>query len=445
MLIGFRLRNFRSFLGDQTLSYITSHDRAHESTHCIATGIKAIPRLSRSALIFGPNASGKSNLLAALSTLRDLVLNSTSLTDARFAALYTPFQLGPSRLLPTEFEIDVLYDHIRYRYAISFNAARIVSERLLVYRTGKSQRWFERRFSSAEQAEVWETFSPSFHGPREVWRKATRPKALFLTTAAQLNSELLLPLFHWFEHCLAFVFPQDIADLGGAVKLVQDPQFKARALRLLHSVDIPVDDLRVSERDHSASDTTAAKREHNSHVGRGGLRPMIEFLHSQRGGYPVWLDAAYEASGTHRLLGLLGPLLATIDNGKLLAIDEFDTSLHPLLSRFVIGLINHSAGASRSAQLLLTSHNTTLMDLDILRRDEIWLAELDAVSATQLYPLLRSSPRKHEMVAKGYLRGRYGAVPNIKDDGNALVAAPAKVKKPGAKSGTSPAVYHSPN
>lgn len=443
MLIGFRLRNFRSFLGDQALSYITSHDRTHESTHCIATGIKAIPRLSRSALVFGPNASGKSNLLAALATLRDLVLNSTSLTDARFAALYTPFQLGPSRVLPTEFEIDVLFDQIRYRYAISFNAQRILSERLLVYRTGKSQRWFERRFSSADQTEVWESFSPSFQGPREVWRKATRPKALFLTTAAQLNSELLLPLFGWFEHCLTIVFPRDIADLTHVAKLIEDPQFKARALRLLHSADIPIDDLRISDRDLVSPDMSTPVFEHSSSHGRGSARTMIEFLHSQHGGYPVWLHASYEAAGAHRLLGLLGPMLSTIDNGKLLAIDEFDTSLHPLLSRFVIGFINQSAASSRSSQLLLTSHNTTLMDLDILRRDEIWLVERDAASASVLSPLLRSSPRKHEMVAKGYLRGRYGAVPNIKKDvGAVLAVAPAKTKKAASKNGGVLPVYH---
>ena len=144
----------------------------------------------------------------------------------------------------------------------------------------------------------------------------------------------------------------------------------------------------------------------------------------------------------HRLLGLLGPLLASIDNGKLLAIDDFDTSLHPLLARFVIGLINQSAANSRSAQLLLSSHNTTLMDLDILRRDEIWLVELDVMNSSLLSPLLRSSPRKHEMVAKGYLKGRYGAVPDIKNDLGALAANPA-TKKSGAKTGSGPPVYHS--
>jgi hypothetical protein len=433
MLIGFKLRNFRSFLDEQSLSYVTSHDRTHESTHCIATGIKAVPRLSRSAVIFGPNASGKTNLLAGLSTLRDLVLNSTSLTDSRFAARYTPFQFGPSRALPTEFEIDILYDHIRYRYAISYNAQRIMSERLLVYRTGKSQRWFERRVNTADQTEVWETFSPSFHGPREVWRKATRPKALFLTTAAQLNSELLSPLFYWFEHCLAIVFPRDIADLSNVSKLVEDPNFKARALQLLHSADIRIDDLRVAEREYASADSSATKNAQNTNVSRIGSRALIEFLHSQRGSYPVWLDAAYEAAGAHRVLGLLGPLFGTIDNGKLLAIDEFDTSLHPLLARFLIQFINFSAGPARSAQLLLTSHNTTLMDLDILRRDEIWLIELDDVNASVLSPLLRSSPRKHEMIAKGYLRGRYGAVPNIEADLGALAAAGAKPKRQRAK------------
>ena len=107
-------------------------------------------------------------------------------------------------------------------------------------------------------------------------------------------------------------------------------------------------------------------------------------------------------------------MLQAAENGKLLLIDEFDASLHPLVARFLIRLINDPRVSSKGAQLLLTSHNTTLMDLDILRRDEIWLVQLDDKHAGSLLPLLRSSPRKHELIAKNYLKGRYGAVPLIK-------------------------------
>ena len=105
----------------------------------------------------------------------------------------------------------------------------------------------------------------------------------------------------------------------------------------------------------------------------------------------MWLDSVFEAAGTQRLIGLFGPLLQAAENGKLLLIDEFDASLHPLVARFLIRLINDPRVSSKGAQLLLTSHNTTLMDLDILRRDEIWLVQLDDKHASSLLPLLRSS------------------------------------------------------
>jgi AAA15 family ATPase/GTPase len=418
MLIGFKLQNFRSFLTEQTFSYSTSSDRTHESTHLIRTGVRSVPRISRAAIVFGPNASGKTNLLVAMATFRDLVLHSTAYSDAQFSERHTPFRFGPAKSRATEFEIDLLLDQVRYRYAMSYDSQRIRSERLLVYRTGKSQRWFDRRFDEATQKDEWAPFSPNFNGPREMWRKATRPRALFLTTAAQLNSEQLAPLLHWVEHCLQIIFPADMADISRVATRIQDVNFKLRLLRLLRAVDIHVDDVRVAERDPTQVDQGAARATAGGYFKPGGMpggtRPLLEFLYARKGGLPIWLDSVFEAAGTRRLISLFGPLLETIEHGKLLLIDEFDTSLHPLVARFLIQLINDPAVSSHRAQLLLTSHNTTLMDLEILRRDEIWLVQLNGEHASSLSPLLRSSPRKHELIAKNYLRGRYGAVPLIR-------------------------------
>ena len=140
MLIGFKFKNFRSFLSEQSFGFSTSSDRMHESTHLMRTGMKAVPRLSKAAIVFGPNASGKSNLLAAFATFRDMVVHSTSYSDAQYVERHTPFRFGPSMSQPTEFEIDLLLDQVRYRYSMSYDSERIRSERLLVYRTGKSQR-----------------------------------------------------------------------------------------------------------------------------------------------------------------------------------------------------------------------------------------------------------------------------------------------------------------
>ncbi len=416
MLIGFRLRNFRSFLEEQSFVFAASPDRTHESTHCVRTGMKSVPRLSKSAIIFGPNGSGKTNFVVALQTLRKLVLQSTSFSDARFAELHTPFQFGPSALQPTEFQIDLLIDKVRYRYSMSYNSQRICWERLLVYKTGKAQRWFERNYDEASHAEEWTAFSPNFNGPREMWRKATRAKALFLTTAAQLNSDQLKPVFRWFEHCLDIVSSMETGDFSRIAARIQDGDFKERVLRLLRTVGIRVDDVRIAEPDALAQDLGTVRAAALTHVPQAKIKPQVEFMYSSGGWPPVWLQSEYESAGIHRLFGLIGPLLSAIESGKLLVVDEFDANLHPLIARFLVRLVNDPAVSDRGAQLLLVSHNTTLMDLNMLRRDEIWLTEPDDSHATHLHTLLRSSPRKHEHIAKGYLRGRYGAIPAIQPE-----------------------------
>ena len=172
-------------------------------------------------------------------------------------------------------------------------------------------------------------------------------------------------------------------------------------VQLLQAAGLGIADIRVTHGDEApeAAHGTAA-------------RTGIQFLYD-RGSDSIWSDAAFESSGTLRLLGLLTPLIDAIDHGKLLLVDEFDTSLHPLVARLLVRRINDPAESSHGAQLLLTSHNTTLMDLNFLRRDEIWLAQLNEDRATSLLPLQRTGPRKREAIAKNYLRGRYGAVPRI--------------------------------
>jgi energy-coupling factor transporter ATP-binding protein EcfA2 len=378
--------------------------------------MKAVPRLAKSALIFGPNGSGKTNFVVALQTLRKLVLHSNTYSEAQFAEAYTPFQFGPSASLATEFQIDLLIDKVRYRYSMSYNAQRICSERLLVYKTGKAQRWFERHYDEASRCELWTAFSPNFNGPREMWRKATRAKALFLTTAAQLNSEQIKPVFHWFEHGLDIISSSETADLSRIAVRIQDADFKGRVLRLLRTLGIKVDDVRIADPDGVAQDLGTVRAASLAHVPQSNLRPQVEFMYSSEGWAPVWLESEYEAAGIHRLFGLIGPLLSAIESGKLLVVDEFDANLHPLIARFLVRLVNDPNVSDRGAQLLMVSHNTTLMDLDMLRRDEIWLTELNEAHATNLNTVLRSSPRKHEHIAKGYLRGRYGAIPSIEPE-----------------------------
>jgi AAA15 family ATPase/GTPase len=128
---------------------------------------------------------------------------------------------------------------------------------------------------------------------------------------------------------------------------------------------------------------------------------------------PVWVDSRKDSAGARRLVLLLVPLLDGIEQDKLVAIDEFDTHLHPLVSRYLIQTISDPSITHHQVQVLLTSHTTTLMDLDILRRDELWLIQLDEDYASSLRTLLEHRPRRQELVANAYLRGRYGALPTV--------------------------------
>lgn len=414
MLIRFAVGNFRSIRDQQHFTFSTSSDRMHAASHCMRTGLKSVPRVSKAAVVFGPNGSGKTNLLCALAVMRDMVLHSTTFSAADFAERYSPFLLDRSQGRPTEFEVDVLLDRVRYRYAFAYDGRRICAERLLVFPTGKSQRWFERTLANEHGLECWAPFSNNFTGPRVMWRDATRAQALFLTTAAQLNAQQLAPLYDWFEHGLALVFGSEQRDLGHLAEYVKDQRRKHLMLEFLRGAGINVHDMRVAEA--PAGGVRPLERGRLPAKPNHGEPTVIEFSHLRDDGSAVWIPLADESTGAQRLAGLFAPLLTAVQKGQVLLIDEFDLSLHPLVARYLIQLFNDPTLSKNGAQLLLTSHNTNLMDIDLLRRDEIWLMELDANAASTLLRMWHSAspPRKHELIGKRYLFGRYGAVPAIR-------------------------------
>jgi uncharacterized protein len=419
MLIGFSVTNFRSFHAQQSLNFISSSDDSHRQTHCISTGFRAVPTLNRTAVLFGPNASGKSNLFMALRSMRDLVLNSTVLTEEQYQESFSPFGFESTDGAPTEFEIDLLLEGDRYKYAFSYNARRITYERLTVYSGRKPQRWFERSFDNESQAETWAPFSVNVEGQREMWRKATRPRALFVTTAAQLDGEQFVPLLRWFQTRLEFVLSSaDYFDTSALTKRMRDVHFKTSILSVLHMIKIPIEDIRMIERSDAGDGKQRLEPQFVDPVDREGaaLRDAssaVEVSYSRPSTSPVWVNLANEGAGVRRLFFLLGPLLDTIQNSKLAVVDNFDAALHPLVSRFVLQLNSLKSGTRHAAQLLLSSHNTSLMDLDILRRDEIWLMDTDGNRASRLSSMAKHHLRRREMIAKHYLRGRYGGVPVI--------------------------------
>ena len=415
MLVEFRTQNFRSLRDEQVLSLVASPDKSLLDTHALDTGLKAAPHVLKSAVVYGANASGKSNLIKALQYMRDVVLMSATLQPGQAFARLQPFRLDAvSASQPTAFEVTFILDGVRYQYGFAMNAQRIVSEQLLVYKAFKPQRWFERHFDAESCKDVYE-FGPGLKGAKTLWEGATRPNALFLSMAVQLNSEALRPVYDWFAHRLVIL--NEHAPLS--------PQFSLEMLKLeaqrkaigefLRAADISIADVEVATKQatvHSIRfDLATGKREEET-----GEQTVdeVRFHHLTEHGQAVF-DLADESSGTRNLLFLAGPVLDILSNGQTLVVDELDTSLHTLLVQALVRLFHRPEANTGGAQLVFTTHDTSLLDAyGLFRRDQVWFVEKRPDQSSSLYPLLDFSPRKNEALERGYLQGRYGALPLLR-------------------------------
>ena len=420
MLVDFRVSNFRSIREEQCLSFTASSDKSHEETHCMKTGRHEVPRLLRSAVVYGANASGKSNLIYALMTMQMLVLNSTRLLEAQYREQFTPFLLdGGSRTGATQIEIAVVIGELRYQYGFSFDAERIRSEWLLVYQSTKAQRWFEYHYNPETNENDWEPFSVHFKsekkGQRELWKANTGTRSLFLTQAAQSNSLQLQPLFDWFANELIVLPAKAEFNLMPTLQRLDDPHYKNWVLRLMNAADIHISDIKVEKRKGQQIEFKLEPGKAPELRTFDGDIPDIEFCHKTSEGHEQWFDRRFESYGTLRLLGYAAPLLDALENGKLIVIDEFDTSLHPLLARYILRLLHNPKLSDCGAQMWMTTHDTSLLDPYLLRRDQVWFVEKKKDQSTELYALQEFSPRKSEAIERGYLQGRYGAIPFLNE------------------------------
>lgn len=408
MLLDFRVKNYRSIRDDQALSLIASGDKALAATHLATTGLKTAPHALRTAVIYGPNASGKSSLLRALDYLRAVVAESATAVQPGQTYNVQPFKLDPaSALQPSEFEITFLLAGVRHQYAFAMTSQRIVSESLLVYRSSKPTQLFSRRHVEGGGDDY--EFSTYLTGPRKLWQESTRPNALFLSMAAQLNSEQLSPVFNWIVRNIIFL-PAGAAVLPDfTTALLATEQGRASIREFLMAADISIADVQaVPRKAMRAQFVMGAGGVQASQEEREFLMPVFE--HSAPKGSAKF-ELHDESEGTQRLYGLIAPVLECLRDGRVLVVDELDSSLHTLLVRRLITLFQTPELNPNGAQLIFTTHDTSLLDHTLFRRDQIWFTEKDADQATRLYPLTDFSPRKQEAWERGYLAGRYGAVP----------------------------------
>lgn len=412
MLVEFRIKNFRSLRDEQVLSLVASRDKTLQQTHTLATGVKAAPSLLCSAVVYGANASGKSNLIKALQYMRGVVAESATVIQPGQTYAVQPFRLdAQSAKEPTGFEVTFIVDGVRYQYGFAMTSQRIVSEHLLVYKAFKPQRWFERHFNEASGKDIYD-FGPGLKGSRTLWEGATRPNALFLSMAVQLNSEALRPVFDWFVNGLVIFNEQAQLSQQVSIQMLKQPDGRKQICDFLSAADVSIADIEVVTRkvpgqavhvDLVAGKTEVRTEEMEEH--------QLRFSHVTGQGKAVF-DLTDESNGTRNLLFLAGPVLEILRKGQTLVIDELDTSLHTLLVRELVRLFHLPEINTGGAQLIFTTHDTSLLDApDLFRRDQVWFVEKDRDQTSALVSLSEFSPRKNEALERGYLMGRYGGVP----------------------------------
>lgn len=410
MLLEFRVRNFRSFGEESVLSLVASTGKELAATNTASTGIPSPPRAVCSAVLYGANASGKSNLLRAMQLMRGVVLESVVLKpDQTFNV--QPFRFSEKlKGEPTLFEMTFVLNGVRHQYGFEFTPTRIISEWLLVYQKAKPQRWIERRYDPKTGKDTFE-FSSHLAGQKRAWQDVTRPNALFLSTAVQLNSEQLKPIHSWFAESLIVLMDGGMMPFEYSTEMVRSPGGESAIRSIMIAADIAIAKIRAVPRKSImqaikfdlATGTSEASREEGEIL-------VPEFTH-KAGDAIADFDLHDESQGTQKLFALAGPLLDIIRNGKILVIDELDRSLHPLLVRQIISTFQSPVLNERGAQLLFTTHDTSLLDHKLLRRDQIWFTEKSPDQSSCLVPLTHFSPRKGEALERGYLGGRYGGVP----------------------------------
>jgi AAA15 family ATPase/GTPase len=422
MLIEFSVKNFKSIKEKQTLSMVAASGSELRDTNTIQALDNKID-LVRSAAIYGPNASGKTNLIKALEMMRKIVIKPSMLGDPIGV---TPYLFSEeTQRLPTEFSISIIVQDVRYEYGFITTNEQILEEWLFAYPKGRAQEWISRKLNTNTGEFEWGNMD-KLSGQKQVWQEATRPNALFLSTAIQLNNIQLKPIFDWFRLHLRTV-PGNLAPVFTFELCEKNDERKQQIIHFLQVADFNINDLEVKSEQLGLQDFLGnilpSNAKSTAQTLSVGLKEKSEFtkfdvkaIHKGEDGNLYELDINDESTGTQKFLTYAGPWLDVLQKGYILVIDELNNNLHPELVKHMVKMFHDKSINQKNAQLILTTHETSILRQDIFRRDQIWFTEKDEFNASILYPLSEFNPRKSvENLEKNYLHGRYGALPYVRD------------------------------
>lgn len=385
MFVQFAVENHRSIRRNAVVSCAASKDKSF--AECLLRPDEKTSLLPAIA-IYGANAAGKSNVLHAMKTMKDLIAgNASKLSKGQ----KLPQESFGGIRKPTSFETIFIHRGIRYTYGFSFDADKIYSEYLYESTPGKDETLVFSRDNGAY------AFRDNI-GEQITLSRRTPDNKLYLVSSNDWNLPQTENAYRWFREGMTFLADENPASCETVARIAEGNDKKARILKELMVADLGIADVTLTT-DPGKLPTIATT--HRA-INEDGTAECFR------------LPMERESAGTQQFFARIGGWLQALENGSLLAVDEIENSLHPLLTKHLIEMVQDKSVNPNGAQLIFTTHDALLLDLAFFRRDQIWFAEKnDMTCDTELYSLAAFSPRKRENARNAYLSGRFGAIPFI--------------------------------
>lgn len=430
MLIEFRVSNFRSIAEEQIISLLPASNQNEFKENILGEGkFKGLNALA----LYGPNNTGKTNLLNGIVTL-DLLINKSSSSNSTSKLPYDPNLLieGYDEK-PTSLEITFVLDDSRYRYGLEYNQDVILSEWLFRKKVGREVELFFRELDTIQ-------VSSGFNGSARLIDtaiEATRNNGLFLASCDTLNVTEAKLIFSWFEKliCHDALGTDEIAKFNTINLIDKSEEYKAKIVEHLRNLGFVFDDLIVQKKKFDSADLPEHldKNVKDSIIrelsGKTGMQiNIIKKTYKTDGNIReekrIWPLFERESAGTQNAFSLSGPIVYTLINGGILVIDEIEAKLHTNVTSKIIELFLDSKTNPNGAQLIFATHDTNLLKRSNLRRDQISFVEMSKIESTAIYTLSDfkyfkgNKERPDTDKEKRYLEGRYGAIPEISGYGD---------------------------
>ncbi len=448
MLVQFAVENFLSFDEEQVLNLsATDGDSSHPS-HVVSGDTSGSHLVLRAAAIYGPNASGKSNLVTAMRFARQLIVEGTK---GKQRIRVRPFRLGAdSSARPSKIEFIILRAGALYNYGFRVTSELVLEEWLIDTSGGNERLLFERTTSTdgVVAAEFGDTLTGG-NGARgeflQLVKTGTRPNQLLLTELRDRNVAEIAPVVDWFTSSLLLIPAETfVAELEATA--LRGEEFVTFLSRVARSSGTGIVEISYAQQPFDLerelrgvpSDKLDEVREAVAGLGPGEIvgftapdrgqcyvalgedgnlvRTFLQTMHESGSGDPVSFELNAESDGTQRLMHL-APALLMLRNGpaRTFVLDEIDRRFHPHLSQFILKTALERGEQQTDGQFIFTTHDTNLLDLETLRQDEIWFVEKDRGGASHVYSLAEFKLQPGMELGNGYLNGRFGAIPFISD------------------------------